>query len=300
MTSQRLLFYEVRPDKWDEAKQLRKFLTRGFVFRGQASKLWPLKTSIERATEQFSGDFEAIWDQENLMLSKFKSRAHQYVQSPPNDNETLEWLALIRHYGGVSRLLDFTESFYIASFFAMEDAREDACVWAINDIQLILNALDNGINLDHSKDYPYNLEPVLRYAESFVGSPNKQDLVLRVVPYRMNERISVQQGAFLFPCNVAKSFASNLCASFKFPFNSLESERATLVSPMDLNEQVRPAIGVVKIVLKKDYHTEAMKDLHEMNIDAASLFPGLEGFARSLKIRMRFLEKLSPTKDNQA
>jgi len=56
----------------------------------------------------------------------FASMLHHFV----------EWLALMRHYGAPTRLMDWTWSFYVAVFFAMHDIppeSEDNCaVWALN------------------------------------------------------------------------------------------------------------------------------------------------------------------------
>jgi hypothetical protein len=44
--------------------------------------------------------------------------------------------------------------------------------------------------------------------------------------------------------------------------------------------------GVVKIVLPGAVHRDALRDLRAMNVTAATLFPGLEGFARSLAFHL--------------
>jgi hypothetical protein len=47
---------------------------------------------------------------------------------------------------------------------------------------------------------------------------------------------------------------------------------------------------VVKIILPKDIHNRAVWDLDAMNVNATSLFPGLDGFARSLHTWLRDVE----------
>jgi hypothetical protein len=112
----RPLFFELTPESWEIAKQIGRRLNP-YSFRGQAEKKWGLETSIERAAKQFIAPAGTIWEQEKRILYEFKSRAHYLIQSPPDEGDSLEWLALLQHYGGVTRLLDFTRSFYIASFF---------------------------------------------------------------------------------------------------------------------------------------------------------------------------------------
>lgn len=114
------LFYEIKPNSWEEIKQIGVCLKQHslkFCFRGHNNQSWRLKTSIERAIEKNKSNFSGMWMYENQIIEKFKTRAHQFIQSPPGNQDIVEWLSIIQHYGGPTRLLDFTESFYIASFF---------------------------------------------------------------------------------------------------------------------------------------------------------------------------------------
>lgn len=296
------LFFEVTPKSWNDAKSIGTRL-KGCIFRGHAEKCWRLKTSIERAAEQFRCPPEAIWEKERQIFYRFKSRAFQFIQSPPNDNDFIEWLGLIQHYGGPTRLLDFTDSFYLASYFAMESGGEkDACVWAIND-NLILSKISQKVEIKMDKDkyYPAYLDGVRHFAESFIESPNqKQDLVLRVTPSRLNERLAVQKGVFLFPCNVEKSFEKNLCSTFDFQFDALDSDNSVKLESQDINNDIIRIMRVMKINLPREWHCDAFIDLFSMNIDAASLFPGLDGFAKSLKLGLRVMEKPYWDKINKA
>ncbi len=42
-------------------------------------------------------------------------------------------------------------------------------------------------------------------------------------------------------------------------------------------------VHLIKIIVPIKLHEEIKRDLKTVNINAATLFPGLEGFARSLK-----------------
>src|ERR1700739_1556162 len=56
------------------------------------------------------------------------------MQYLPAEKEELEWMALMRHHGAPTRLLDWTRSPYVAAFFAIAEAREDeeSAIWAID------------------------------------------------------------------------------------------------------------------------------------------------------------------------
>ncbi len=76
-------------------------------------------------------DKDLLADREARVLRQFKRRAHQYCSEIASFTNDVEWLALLRHYGCPTGFLDFTHSFYIAAFFAVEKAIGDAAVWAI-------------------------------------------------------------------------------------------------------------------------------------------------------------------------
>ncbi len=54
-------------------------------------------------------------------------------------------------------------------------------------------------------------------------------------------------------------------------------------------EELAPADAVVKFTLKADkLRRDAMRELYNMNISNATLFPGLDGLARSLAYELEF------------
>src|ERR1035441_425887 len=84
----------------------------------------------------------------------------------------------------------------------------------------------------------------------------------------MNERISAQQGVFL--CDLSRIGAFTIAL------------QQMLVTPMP------PASPVIwKVVVKTADRVRIVRELNRMNINGASLFPGLDGFARSLKIELQ-------------
>jgi hypothetical protein len=104
---------------------------------------------------------------------------------------------------------------------------------------------------------------------------NKLDkkFVLHDNPLRLNQRLSIQQGIFLCPATVSSSFLSNLKA-----MNEWKSKN-----------------NVRKIVLdlKPKNLIEFARALRRMNIGSAALFPGLDGFSRSLGEHLFHYEELA-------
>lgn len=282
-------FWEITPESWGEVKSIGGVLSY-YIFRGQADNNWSLKTSIERAGELYQQDGYRweLWHFEKVILKKFISRAHHYIESPPNEDDLIEWLAMVQDYGGPTRLLDFTDSFYLASFFAIEPAIEDACVWGIDELSL-LSLLHNKTGIEGNPLFHEGQVSITNYAKSFLESEAmQQDIILPIRPIRTNERMAVQKGLFVFPCNIYKSFESNLCSTFNFPFVSLQPGNANIIKFDDFqqlmtNYRSRNRPSVIKVNLQKKWHKEILSDLYLMNLDSASLFPGLEGFARSLR-----------------
>lgn len=254
-----------------------------WAFRGHLSPTWTLATLFERGANIGQVTPSSRPELERLILRQFQRRAHLVLPSPPDPDATLEWLALIQHHGGPTRLLDFTYSLYIATFFALEFATDDACVWAIHLETLDRATGDKLTDLSlHDRNHRH-----IREVERIVREGSSPPGVIPVEPNRLNERMATQKGLFLFPRDVTKPFMANLAAALQ---NELDDRSAKPLSVDHLLEELHAGKGprIVKIILPRHTHRDATRDLLNMNIDARTLFAGLDGFARSLNRHVRF------------
>jgi len=277
----------VRATVWNETVSFAQKHPQ-YIFRGQANAQWGLSTRMERVCwqNQFPTDF--LRNRENVILREFQRRAHHYVDSPPSSDNKLEWLALLQHYGGSTRLLDFTKSFYVAAFFAMESAENDAAVWALNE-EWLYQHTDNTIRKGETI---YDLHDRGRkIVEQNLSGKREKKIVMAAEPERLNPRISIQQGLFAIQGSLRHSFVENLQATLGVKSSELAKINEADAVPMgkvcdadDLN------CGLVKIILPLEIHNTALLDLEAMNVTAGTLFPGLEGFARSLNKYLRDVE----------
>lgn len=258
-----------------------------WLFRGMHCSGWKLETALERACKtHYEQDLSKAPRIEHILTREFRRRYHNHRVGIP-DPDGIEWLSLMQHYGAPTRLLDFTYSFFIAAYFAMEKPCEKSCphaIWAVRSKWVA----EKGIKLlkDSSKDVCYleneQNEQQWDFQKSFftsllnlqAPSPkarielSKRDplCVFPLNAMRLNERSTIQQGAFLCAGNVTKPFEENL--------KSLED--------FDNKE------NLIKLLIPDHLRLEALERLHAMNINRASLFPGLQGFADSLAIHHPF------------
>lgn len=274
-------FIEFHPDSWEQAKGVASNCS-GWIFRGQSKAEYRLETSLERAARIHEVRSEDIYKYENIILRNFIRRAHHFIAAPPDDSEIMEWLSIIQHYGGPTRLLDFTYSFYIACFFALQGAEKEAAVWCINLSKLDKNvrAMES-ITLNNLKNKPnVDLNDSAACRDALAGELT-ENMAVPFEPFRMNERLAIQQGLFVYPYNVSKAFENNLFSTM-FNIDDLKVSVAG-VDMAHMKLGTFPKHGrVLKIILTKGLHSEIGRDLLRMNINASSLFPGLDGFAKSL------------------
>lgn len=265
-----------------------------WAFRGHADINWSLETSFERAARAGHVGPDIRRNLEWWILRQFQRRAHIVVPSPPGGAATLEWLALIQHYGGPTRLLDFTRSFYAAAFFAIEFATRDAAIWAVD-----LDTIDRSHQMMFDRKQTLdvnNLEYIKRIEELLAQrGAIAQPGVIPVEPDQLNERMSIQQGVFLFPTAIELTFIENLAAALEIDAKQLSEAGAQQMTAPSFIQNVREydSPRVVKIILPRTIHDEAMRDLISMNMTANTLFPGLDGFARSLHRHLRYWRSAS-------
>ncbi len=245
-----------------------------WIFRGEDSDR-PFQTTFERACRQWT-DISNTKEIENKLIYEFQRRAHLYVPNPPPAvDDTMEWLALMQHYGAPTRLLDWTYSLFIATFFALEKVKDEkkvkdeAIVWAINTDWIDLEPkkiIRASIGEKWLKEW---VDKRTGKAFDKVFRKHNALFVHRTNPHILNQRLSTQQGLFLCPGSISKSFEDNILA---LP-NSQKN--------------------IYKICIPLRIREELILRLHRMNINAESLFPGLDGFARSLWTRLPILSRIN-------
>lgn len=242
-------------ENWDEFESaISRKLYRNWLFRGHSEIDWKLESSLFRLFY----DTQAILPRnrrfakdkhEEELIRVFKSHAHLYIENLPPKRNNIEWLALMQHYGTPTRLLDMTFSPYVAAFFALETGQDDCCVYSIK------HAHFTEIDADHFEDENYK-ELI------FKDQRGDKSFFIPYEPEMKSERIVAQQGAFLISSTNYETY-DKIISNYKFT----RSEG-------------------VKYILKKKMHYEGLKKLRLMNITSATLFPGIDGFCRSLKFQV--------------
>jgi hypothetical protein len=210
----------------------------------------PLFSALSRYLLTYRIHPRAWAEQEERILRIFKRKAVHFLPHVPSGDDDFQWLALMQDHGAPTRLLDFTWSPYVAAFFALHNATGDAAILACNPFEI-----ERVKKLDLDKPNAFR-KYVLSESKPFVCMGE---------PYAMNQRLIAQSGTFLVPAVLDKSI-EDILATYPNPKGTL-----------------------IKFILPTDKIREkAMRELYKMNITQATLFPDLDGLARSLAYELEF------------
>lgn len=268
-------FFERELSNWKGFVEFCHKLNGLWLYRGQ-KKDWDLQTRLERACEEFDLleyaaqiEFQLIRE----FMRRYKGNDRDLVRK-----DTLYYLALMQHHGAPTRLLDCTYSPFVAAYFALEtkpkeerdepsivycfkndwlneEARKKACE------SLIVKRSDDDRFRRHDKSFKKLY--MSKSPKKFVSAENA---------FNLNERLIIQKGVFLCPGMASATFQSNL--------KELEGWYK------------KGAVIKVKLKFDLDARKKALHELHNMNVDRATLFPGLDGFTESLRPRLPYFKNL--------
>lgn len=240
-----------------------------YIFRGQASHTWSLQSRFDRIISIMKGpESEAEWARDRQLLSFRKAVRGRRGTNPPNMSDDNDWWALGQHYGLATPLLDFTESPFVALYFAfVEELNFEVdyrAVWALLghavDIKSAYASAEH--ELDILENRPRGLDDMPRSIDDFraIWQRKKVHPILKIVNPDSDEnaRLVSQRGLFV-----------------RVP------DSMTLEDWVEENFKDENRFCVlIKILIPNREREKILISLNRKNINHLSLFPDLYGASK--------------------
>jgi phage terminase large subunit-like protein len=184
----------------------------------------------------------------------------------------------MQHHGAPTGFLDWTKSSYVALYFAFEEEppKGGCAVWAI-DLDWLEQKARKLLSAESVTSVWDDLEEQANYVNGLLRQ-TETPVILQVNPLRLNTRMVAQQGFFLCKLYDQAAFSLILMSMMTHPKMS---------DGPDIPD--RPVVR--KLVLQRELRIEILKHLRAMNIHRASLFPGLDGLGKSLRLDLEMKVK---------
>ncbi len=208
------------------------------------------------------------------LTKKFRLMAPGYGSTTPETDRLDHWLFLMQHHGAPTRLLDWSENPLVAAFFAAEKAatrteiEHDAAVYALDPVALNRPFVED---TPPYAPFPYTgvQGPVLQTIKFAFGTEtepvDKQPMPylrtpIAIYPATIHARIAAQRGCFTLHGSDQRSFEKIFAGDTLITGGSLKKYR----------------------IPRKDV-TPIFRELSNLGIAYASLFPDFDGLAKELR-----------------
>lgn len=225
-------------------------------FRGQDNAKWALTPGLYR------GPVDKYYERE--LVRDFRLHSHLLLERTPSNY--LEWLFLMQHYGMPTRLLDWTESYLAALYFAVSDrgSTADGAVWVLDAWSLNDHAIgmQSVPTADHDSLKPYALVG----GADGLGRDIAAGFPAAVRPPRANPRINAQRGSFTV-------------------HGSMTGPLEKLIQDANEDKTSESKIRLQKIIIAGASKRELRKELYLAGITEAVIFPDLTGLCGEISYR---------------
>lgn len=242
-------------------------LPNNYIYRGHADAGWVLASTLERVIGS-AWSSESVTKFEDYSLNIFKSKFHLYDTENIRPSSTLAWLSIMQHYGVPTRLLDFTESPYVALYFALEGytprSKKNVAIFAVDYTAVMEKSVEYISRKDG--EFKETRQTVHRKGDEVFDSIVSRfayDIAWITEPKQVNARLDRQAGSFLVSMNRSLRIADLL---------SSETYSEVDVRKYDISGELYESIFAL---------------LRKMNITSKSLYGDLGGLARSIRMDMQ-------------
>lgn len=239
-----------------------------WVFRGHSDRSWLIESTFARFCRQHDKNIAKKWlpKRELEAIRKFQRAGHQFLTHLPDDDDRLGWLAVMRHYGAPTRLLDFTYSPVTALFFAasnpfrsFSDRLTIHAIHVQSVMQRACQVLDKNVKYKLKVDdfkLDDNAKQTLDFVGLFDGRWNTPRQVVQQGLFMVTSRIETDVEAFLRTC------------------------------PTPTNQQYQEPWLRFEFPKGRQTHKKVTNYLLTANQTNATLYPGIEGLAQSLFMKL--------------
>lgn len=225
--------------------------TRSDVFfRGQSDYHWSLKPSIKRLVESDKISQNKAEYYEKQSQFEFLSQVH-LIDDKFDYNSQIDPVSILvnmQHYSCPTRLLDWSESLFVALYFAVSSSFNS----------------DASIFIWHHNTYLKHLEnqyPNIKFDSENLLNSELPDFLTPIVSRKKNERLLRQQGVFSVSNNILKDHDEIIIETAK-----TQNSKS----------------GLFKFRIPKEQKLEFLIRLRKMNITSESLFPGMDGMGKTI------------------
>jgi len=223
-----------------------------WMFRGQACAAWGLVPSLRRLFGGYGITYPKAHGIEYGVFRRFSGQAHMHVADrllPPEQAPQSAWWMLMQQHSCPTRLLDWTESPYVATYFAVERMHdEDGAVWVLP-----------GSPLDTQMTQEFGGMGALEEEASY-REEKPMPAVYPIVGNKHSHRSVAQQGRYTVSTDILADHGVLVEAALT---------------------RAGWADKCLKVIVPSTLKLDFLCHLRAMNITASALFPGLDGLGRS-------------------
>lgn len=236
-----------------------------WVYRGQRDYTWLLEPNITRAIPSGAGHSD-IHKIEKSLRQYFASSAMHFAAQGDLPKTDLGWLSLMQHYSAPTRLLDFTESPFMALFFAFDGVVPSAggrsVITAINYRELNKRSLE--ITRQKVMDVDYDYVKFNQNQDTFFTEhiyKHSLETLWVLDPSSKNQRLMHQKGCFLVKGNIT-------------------------VPTIEIIDKNYSEVPMMQYIINHDMITDVFDVLAKCGISYHGVYPGLEGLGRDVMLSL--------------